>query len=93
LSGERGWLVRNDLGLGLAQRYEAYLGADYGRVGGAGPVAQTGTTLAGMVVGVRGCTAAMHWDLFVGHPVSQPEHLTRHTPTFGVSLSSGLKRC
>jgi len=93
LSGERGWLVRNDLGLGLAQRYEAYLGADYGRVGGAGPVAQTGTTLAGMVVGVRGCTAAMHWDLFVGHPVTQPEHLTRHTPTFGVSLSSGLKRC
>jgi len=93
LMGERGWLVRNDLGLPFAHRYEAYLGADYGRVGGARPAAQPGTELAGMVVGVRGCNATVYWDLFVGHPVLRPQGFVRNEPTFGVSLSSGLKRC
>jgi len=92
LSGERGGWVRNALGLGMAAHNEVYLGADIGRVGGARPAGQSGRRLAGLVAGMRGCRAGVHWDLFVGRPVWQPRHLSG-TATFGVSLSSGLKRC
>lgn len=74
LSSERGWLLRNELGLILGRSgQELYLGLDYGHV--SGPSAQNllGTHLAGGVVGIRGGYKGFYWDLFTGGPISKPK--------------------
>jgi len=86
LTGERGWLVRNDLGLPFGRRYEAYLGADYGHVGGASQPFQRGHDLSGMALGVRGCSARMQWEVFAGQPLSRPAGFPGGA-VFGFSLS------
>jgi len=54
LTGERGWLVRNDLGVILGQSgQELYLGLDYGQVGGPSSRLLVGDRLAGAVLGLR----------------------------------------
>jgi len=83
LTGERGWLLRNELGLPFGRGREVYVGADYGHVGGAAQPFQRGHDLAGMVVGVRGCSASIQWELFAGHPISRP-------PGFSGSTAVGL---
>jgi len=89
LTGERGWLLRNELGVSLGQRQEVYLGADHGHVGGAAQSFQSGHNLTGIVVGARGCSVGMQWDVFAGTPLTRPSGFTQNDPTFGVSLSSG----
>ncbi|GBG14019.1 ABC transporter substrate-binding protein [Novimethylophilus kurashikiensis] len=55
LSAERGWLVRNDLGLALGQSgQEIYIGIDYGQVSGPSAQLLVGKRLAGAVLGLRG---------------------------------------
>src|SRR5690606_39613179 len=54
LSGERGWLLRNDIALSLGGRHEAYVGVDYGHISGPSAQWQLGDYLAGAVLGLRG---------------------------------------
>ena len=69
LSAERGWLVRNDLGIALgASGQEAYCGVDIGQVGGASADTLVGRRLAGMVVGWRGGYHGLGYDFFIGNP-------------------------
>lgn len=88
LSGERGWFVRNELGMTLFQPgQELYLGMDYGEV--AGPVTEwiAGRHLAGAVVGLRGGLGVLSYDLFTGWPVSKPDGMPVSDATFGFTAS------
>lgn len=87
LSGERGWLVRNDLGLTLGGGQELYLGADYGRIGGPSARWQLGDHLAGAVVGLRGGWQGLFWDAFVGAPIAKPAGFPAAYTAYGFSLN------
>jgi len=74
LSGERGWLVRNDLSLALGgSGQEVFTGLDYGQVGGYSTQYLLGTELAGYVVGLRGRYLGMGYELFAGQPLKKPQ--------------------
>lgn len=85
LTGDRGWLVRNDLGLTLGGGQELYIGADYGHVGGRTEWELT-DHLAGAVIGLRGGWKGGYWDLFVGAPIDKPEGYPTAYTTTGFSL-------
>lgn len=88
LAAERGWLVRNDLAVGLgASGQEAYLGLDVGRVGGASAEQLLGRQLAGAVLGLRGSFKGVAYDLFVGQPIAKPQHFKTAGTTTGFNLS------
>ena len=54
LMGERGWVLRNEIGLPVGAGQELYAGADYGHVAGPSTRWLQGRNLAGAVIGVRG---------------------------------------
>jgi hemolysin activation/secretion protein len=88
LSGERGWLLRNDLSLALGgSGQEVFTGLDYGQVGGYSTQHLLGTELAGYVVGLRGRYLGMSYELFAGQPLKKPQDFeTAHINT-GFSLN------
>jgi hemolysin activation/secretion protein len=90
LTGERGWVLRNELGFALGGGQEAYLGADYGHVGGASTRWQMGDYLAGAAMGLRGGVAHAQWDVFVGSPLHKPRGFPTAYTTFGFSLSASF---
>ena len=90
LTGERGWLLRNELGFALGGGQEAYLGADYGHVGGPATRWQMGDYLAGMAMGLRGGVAHAQWDVFVGSPLHKPRGFPTAYTTFGFNLSASF---
>ncbi|MBT2324086.1 ShlB/FhaC/HecB family hemolysin secretion/activation protein [Variovorax paradoxus] len=88
LMGERGWLVRNDLGWALgASGAELYVGIDYGRVGGLSTELLAGRHLAGGVIGLRGALKGLNYDLFVGAPIAKPEGYRTARTTAGFNLN------
>ncbi len=87
LSGERGWLLRNELGLSLHGSHVFYLGADYGYVSGPSTQWQLGDHVAGAVMGLRGAHRRISWDLFVGAPLVQPDGFTTAYTITGFSLN------
>ena len=88
LSAERGWLLRNDLGVMLGQSgQELYLGLDYGRVGGPSTRQLVGTSLAGAVLGLRGAFYRLSYDLFAGQALRQPDGFQTAQTTAGFNLT------
>ncbi|WP_184623074.1 ShlB/FhaC/HecB family hemolysin secretion/activation protein [Xanthomonas sp. 3058] len=87
LSGDRGWSLRNDIGLAVGGGLEAYLGADYGHIGGQSTRFQAGDHLAGMSLGVRGGWQHFSLDTFVGSALEKPANFPTDYTTFGFSLS------
>lgn len=88
LLGERGWLLRNDIGWALGQSgAELYAGIDYGHVGGRSVALLLGNHLAGAVIGVRGAWKGLNFDVFVGAPVSKPEGYRTARMTTGFNLN------
>lgn len=79
LAAERGWLIRQEIGVGSQDSpHQVFVAFDQGRV--SGPSAQwlAGQGLAGMALGVRGrWSGAGNWtyELMAGHPVRKPEAL------------------
>jgi hemolysin activation/secretion protein len=91
LMGERGWLIRNDIGWAVGQSgAELYVGADYGRVGGRSTVDLLGRSLAGAVVGVRGQWTKLSYDFFIGAPISKPEGYRTAKVTLGFNLNASF---
>jgi len=90
LTGDHGWLIRNDLGWMVGGGQELYLGADVGHVGGPPTAWELGQTLAGVALGLRGGWHGWAWDLFVGAPISKPHGYPTANPTTGFSLSWSL---
>ena len=70
LSADRGWTLRNEVGLALGQTgQELYTGVDYGEVSGQASKFLIGKRLAGAVVGVRGGYKGLSYDWSVGTPL------------------------
>jgi hemolysin activation/secretion protein len=91
LMGERGWLIRNDIGWAMGQSWaELYVGADYGHVGGRSTADLLGRNLAGAVLGVRGQWSKLNYDLFMGAPISKPEGYRTAKTTFGFNLNASF---
>jgi hemolysin activation/secretion protein len=91
LSAERGWLIRNDIGLAIGSiGAEAYVGLDCGQVGGASIGQLAGRRLAGTVLGVRGGYKAVTYDLFVGAPIGKPDNLPAKGGVTGFSFSGAF---
>jgi len=89
LMGDRGWLLRNDLGLGLGQSgQELYAGLDFGAVGGQSTNGLSGQHLAGAGLGLRGGGyKGFTWDLFAGKPLTKPTNLRTARYTFNFNLN------
>lgn len=91
LLGERGWLLRNDIGWAMGQSgAELYVGADYGHVGGRSTADLLGGRLAGAVVGVRGQWTKLSYDLFAGAPIRKPEGYRTAKVTLGFNLNASF---
>ncbi len=88
LSAERGWLIRNDLGLALGRSgQELYLGLDYGEVGGSSSEWLLGKHLAGAVIGLRGGYKALSYDLFWGQALDKPDGFKTADSITGFNLN------
>jgi hemolysin activation/secretion protein len=87
LTGDHGWLIRNDFGWSVFGGQELYLGIDLGHVGGPPTQWELGQTLAGGALGLRGAWRGFAWDVFVGAPISKPHGFATDNPTAGFSLS------
>ncbi|WP_092949747.1 ShlB/FhaC/HecB family hemolysin secretion/activation protein [Roseateles sp. YR242] len=88
LTGDRGWLVRNELSWAVGSTgQEVYAGADYGEVGGPSSRLLIGRQLAGGVIGLRGGYRGVFWDVFLGTPLSRPEGFHTGSTTTGFSLN------
>ncbi|MBD9667010.1 ShlB/FhaC/HecB family hemolysin secretion/activation protein [Variovorax sp. VRV01] len=91
LMGERGWLIRNDIGWAMGQSgAELYVGADYGHVGGRSTADLLGRSLAGAVIGVRGQWSKLSYDFFMGAPIRKPEGYRTAKTTFGFNLNASF---
>jgi len=78
LAAENGFLLRNDLGITIpSTQVEAYIGYDYGQVGGASSPLLVGQFLAGAALGLRGRIGTpqqnLNFDVFVATPTSKPQ--------------------
>lgn len=88
LSADRGWTLRNDIGLVLGSSgQELYLGLDYGEVGGQSSRYLIGTRLAGMAIGLRGNVLGGAYDIFVGQPLKKPDGFRTANTTAGFNLN------
>lgn len=88
LMGDRGWLLRNDIGWALgASGAELYLGIDHGQVAGVSARQLEGRRLSGGVIGLRGGWKGLNYDLFVGAPIAKPEGFRTAATTAGFNLN------
>lgn len=91
LSGERGWLLRNELGAALgASGQEFYVGVDHGEVGGPSSANLVGRRLSGAVVGLRGHVMRLQYDVFAGAPLRKPALFHTAKVTAGFSASANF---
>ncbi len=88
LSGDRGWLLRNEISVALGNSgQESYVGLDYGQVSGPSSEFLQGRSLTGMVLGLRGAIKNLQYDIFVGRPVSKPTGFQTARVTAGFSVN------
>ena len=88
LLAERGWLVRNDLGVALGQSgQEFYAGIDYGQVSGPSSDTLIGKHLSGAVLGFRGAFKELSYDVFAGKPISKPNGFQTHRHVAGFNMN------
>lgn len=88
LAAERGWLARNDVSVAVLQNVDAYVGVDYGEVGGPSADLLIGKRLAGAVLGARGAFKALRYDVFVGTPIHKPAGFK--TARLGAGFNLGI---
>ncbi len=87
LSGDSGWLLRNELSAALGESGSSiYAGLDHGEVGGPSSAFLLGRRLTGAVVGLRGSIGNAQYDVFVGAPVRQPQGFRTSHSTAGFQL-------
>jgi hemolysin activation/secretion protein len=91
LAAERGWFLRNELQLALADSGQsAYAGIDHGRVSGPSAQALAGRQLTGAVLGLRGAGHGFNYDFFAGWAIAKPEGFSTSRPVIGFQLSYQL---
>lgn len=88
LAAERGWLIRNDLGLMFGNSgQEFYLGLDHGEVGGRSADLLVGRRLTGAVFGLRGGNKGLAYDIFIGQPINTPQGFKTASRVAGFNLN------
>ncbi|WP_174258322.1 ShlB/FhaC/HecB family hemolysin secretion/activation protein [Variovorax sp. PBL-H6] len=88
LLGDRGWLLRNDVGWAVGESgAELYLGIDHGQVAGPSTRQLEGRHLSGGVIGLRGARMGLSYDFFVGAPIDKPEGFRTAGTTAGFNLN------
>lgn len=90
LSAERGWLLRNELTTPLTPQLQGYVGMDTGHVSGPSANNLVGQSLTGGLLGLRGQWGKVQYEVFMGKPLSKPEHFKTSASTAGFNLSVSL---
>ncbi|NBD20318.1 ShlB/FhaC/HecB family hemolysin secretion/activation protein [Aquabacterium fontiphilum] len=91
LAGERGWLVRQDLGWAPTPApHEVYVGLDHGRVGGNVSGSAQGRSLTGAAFGLRGAVAGIAYDVFMAWPLRAPHDVRPPGSVGGFSLQGAF---
>lgn len=91
LIGNRGWVLRQDLGWSIAAiNSELYAAIDTGVIGERSAESIAGHRLTGMALGLRGGRSGFSWDAFVGHPLDKPEGFRTARVTTGFYLSASF---
>lgn len=94
LSGDAGWIWRNDLSFLLnsldTPTQEFYIGLDHGEVTGQSTASLVGTRLAGLALGFRGLTAGLNYDIFLAQPLSKPAQFATASSTMGFSVTANF---
>ncbi len=88
ISGDTGWLARQDLGWNLGQSGgQLYLALDAGEVDGPNTAGLPDRFIAGMALGWRIQTKKLQFDYFIGRPLHTPATLRTSATTAGFSFN------
>ncbi|MCC5467843.1 ShlB/FhaC/HecB family hemolysin secretion/activation protein [Pelosinus baikalensis] len=87
LLAEKGFYIRNEWSMPVAQGKEAYIGLDYGQVSGSGTQWLLGKKLAGAALGIRGNEGGIYYDIFTSWPLYKPEGYQTSPFSLGFQLS------
>lgn len=88
LSGERGWIWRNELAWNMASKgHELYFAIDKGIVRSSRPELQLGDSLTGGAIGLRGNLWGLNYDYFIGTFIKKPEGFRSSHVVTGFNLS------
>lgn len=91
LSGDSGWLIRNEAATWLGDTgVQWYAALDHGRVSGPGTRWLIGNRLTGMALGLRRQTGSTSIEVFAGRPIRKPEGFQTARIAYGVSLSASF---
>ncbi len=91
LSGDRGWLIRNEVATPLGQSNQmGYLGIDYGSVAGRSSESLVGKQLAGIALGLRGRVVGVTYDAYLATALKQPDGFLSDDTVFNFSLNWGF---
>ncbi|MGX2974159.1 ShlB/FhaC/HecB family hemolysin secretion/activation protein [Ursidibacter arcticus] len=86
LSGERGWLWRNELAWNVHNKgHQLYLALDGGRVSSLSE-SQLGHHLVGSALGLKGGWKNFYYDVFIGRPIRMPEGFRTSDAVAGFNL-------
>ncbi len=89
LTGEKGWLIRNEMSTPLGgSKQKIYIALDHGRVGGPSAAQGIARQLTGMALGLRGEVGPVQWDAFVARPVQAPDRFKTQQQQAGFSLQA-----
>lgn len=94
LTGDSGWIWRNDLSFLVNSLHtptqEFYVGLDHGEVAGQSTASLVGTRLAGLALGFRGLAAGLNYDIFLAQPLSKPAQFVTTSNTMGFSVTANF---
>lgn len=90
LLAEKGFYIRNEWSMPVAQGKEAYVGLDYGQVSGPGTQWLLGKKLAGAALGIRGSEGKIYYDIFTSWPLYKPKGFQTSPYSLGFQLTYQL---
>ncbi len=89
LSADRGWLLRQEVAVPLADSGQAFfIGLDHGQVDGPSADRLVGTRLTGAALGMRGAVSALQYEWFAGWPLHRPDGFRTENTALGFLLSA-----
>lgn len=90
LAAQSGWTWRNELSTVLTAANETYIALDAGRVSSMSTVPQSGGTLVGSALGLRGNYKWLGYDISLGLPLAKPKHFQNSTTSLNILLTKSF---
>ena len=88
LTGDYGWLIRNNLLTSIGKsNHQAYVGLDYGSVGGQSTTRLNNKDLSGMALGIKGNFKNLYYDAFFARYLIKPKNIVTASPVFNFNLN------